>query len=231
MKTYLIGIVLVILLAGGAYYFGLSQKENGLIKDIEKAQDQVTTTPVSENQTNNPGWKKYTDNSLEFEYPNNIISVVKNGDKVSLSHSLSYKHNDFCDMKGSGTVLNRFTDFNVSLRVVEKGMKGALEETQGWLAKDYFANGAFKLSPGFVDSFKVGPLKGYQITSGVEGCGNYTYYFPLSSIKTLVVVRALVPELNSINADNKTYLNLPGVIIPDQESELFTKILSSLKVK
>jgi len=231
MKTYLVGIVLVILLAGGAYYFGLSQKENGLIKDIEKAQDQVTTTPVSENQTNNPGWKKYADNSIEFEYPDNIISVAKNGDKVSLSHSLSYKHNDFCDMKGSGTVLNRFTDFNVSLRLVEKGMEGALDETQGFLTKDYFANGTFKLSPDFVDSFNVGTLKGYQITSGVEGCGNYTYYFSLSSTKTLVVIRAFVPELNPINANNKTYLNLPGVIIPDQEIELFTKILSSLKVK
>lgn len=231
MKTYLIGIVLVILLAGGAYYFGLSQRENSLIKDIDQVQKQVTTIPESENQTANPGWKEYSDNSMQFEYPPNIISVAKSGDKVSLKHSLSYTHNDFCDLKGDGTRLDKFTDFNVSLRVIAKNMKGTLDETQGWLAKDYFIDGNFKLSPGFVDYFEVGNLKGYRITSGAEGCGNYTYYFPISPSKTLVVVRAFIPELSDINANNKTYFNLPGVIIPDQERELFTKILSSVEFK
>ena len=231
MKKYLIGVILLVLVAGGAYYWGLNKKENNINQESAVTQEQEVVIPVSENRVNNSGWKKYSDNSIEFEYPDNIISLMKSGDKVSLNHFLNYRHNDFCDMKGTGTVLEKFTDFNVSFRIISKDIKGALDETQEWLAKDYFANGTFKLSPGFVDSFMAGTLKGHQITSGTEGCGNYTYYFSISSTKTLVVVRTFVPELNSINADNKTYLNLPGVIIPDKERELFTKILSSLKVK
>ncbi|KKS89630.1 MAG: hypothetical protein UV64_C0003G0028 [Parcubacteria group bacterium GW2011_GWC1_43_11b] len=215
MKKYLIGVILLVLVAGGAYYWGLNKKENNINQESAVTQEQEVVIPVSENRVNNSGWKKYSDNSIEFEYPDNIISVMKSGDKVSLNHFLNYRHNDFCDMKGTGTVLEKFTDFNVSFRIISKDIKGALDETQEWLAKDYFANGTFKLSPGFVDSFMAG----------------YTYYFSISSTKTLVVVRTFVPELNSINADNKTYLNLPGVIIPDKERELFTKILSSLKVK
>ncbi|HRZ30438.1 MAG TPA: hypothetical protein P5274_02105 [Candidatus Paceibacterota bacterium] len=231
MKKYLIGVILLILVTGGAYYLVLSNKEDNNVQEPMVTQEQEVLAPISENQTNNSGWKKYSDNSIEFEYPDDIISVVKDGDKVNLSHSLSYRHNDFCDMKGTGTILDKFTDFNVSLRVVNKDMKGALDETHGWLDKDYFVNGTFKLSPGFVDSFRVGNLNGYQITSGAEGCGNYTYYFSLGSTKTLVVVRSFVPELSPININNKTYLNLPGVIIPDKEIELFTKILSSLEVE
>ncbi len=224
MQKYIIGIVLLVLIAGGAYYLGVNKKENNPVVPVLGTETQVVPQP------DNSGMKKYIDSSMEFEYPDNLISVTKNGDEVNLGHSIDYKHGDFCDMKGDGTVLDKFTDFNVSLRVVNKNIKETLDETQGFLAKDIFANGAFKLSPGRVDTFDVGSLKGHQITSGVEGCGAYTYYFSITSTKTLVVARSFVPELSPINADNKTYLGLAGVILPDQEVELFTKILTSLKV-
>jgi len=48
MKKYLIAFVLVIIVAGGAYYFGLSKKENIKIQEPVVEQEQVTAKPVSE---------------------------------------------------------------------------------------------------------------------------------------------------------------------------------------
>ena len=79
--------------------------------------------------------------------------------------------------------------------------------------------------------FFVGALVGFRITNGVEGCGRLSYYFPDWGTKTLVVNRALITEFNPIVAHYQTYLQLPGIIPPDEEQKLFVTILSSFRIK
>ena len=87
-----------------------------------------------------------------------------------------------------------------------------------------------KLEPGFIDVINIGSLEGYRITQGVEGCGEYTYYFPITTEVTLVVVRYFITELNPITVDYEKFLNLPDVISPIKEEKLFNQILSTFQL-
>ncbi len=234
-------IVLVVILAGAVGYFALVKKsptptnETQQINNLPTQQTSppsTTQTPSPSSQTNNPGWKKYSGTSLEFEYPS-LISVKQEGETITLNHSIIYKHNSPCDFKGDAPPLEKLSDFGVSLMVSNKNLKDAVQSNEGsdYVVKNFFENNTLKLSEGFIDKFNTDSLNGFQITSGVEGCGRYTYYFPMSSTKTLVVNRSFISEFNPINGDHQTYLNLSGIIPPNQEKEFFVKILSSLKVK
>jgi hypothetical protein len=77
--------------------------------------------------------------------------------------------------------------------------------------------------------FKLGSMNGFKVSPGVEGCGENIYYLTISSTKTLVIHDNFVSELNSISADTKTYLSLPGIITPNQKEVIFSRILSSIK--
>lgn len=163
-------------------------------------------------------WKTYSNASLSFQYPS-LLSLKQDGETVILDHSIAYKHYDFGDMKGDGPPLERFTDFSISFKVFNKNLKELVQSSSypGW---DYVSKNAFKF----------GSFEGFRITEGVEGSGKDVYYFSISSNKTLVIDRALIPELTPFNGEYQTYLNLPGIIPPVQAEEFFTKILSSLKV-
>lgn len=234
-------IVLVVILVGAAGYFALvkksstptneTQSTNNLPSQQTPPTNTTQTTPPSP-QTNNPGWKKYSDTSFEFEYPS-LISVKQERETITLNHSIVYKHTNPCDFKGDAPPLEKLFDFGVSLIIFNKNLKDTLQSNEGsdYVVKNFFENNTLKLSEGFIDKFSAGSMNGFQITSGAEGCGRYTYYFPISSTKTLVVNRSFITEFSPVIADYQTYLNLSGVIPPNQEKEFFIKILSSLKVK
>ena len=175
-------------------------------------------TLESINPTTANSWKVYSDSSLTFKYPP-ILSLIQNGGTVILDHSIAYKHYDFGDMKGTSLPLDRFTDFSLSFKVFNQNLKELVQSSAypGW---DYVSQNPFKL----------GSFSGYRVTEGVEGSGKDVYYFSISSNKTLVLERVLIPELTPIDGDYKTYLNLPGIILPNQAEDFFTKILLSLKV-
>lgn len=180
------------------------------------------------NETND--WKVYNDSSFEFKYPK-ILSLSQQEERILLNHSIKYQHANPCDFKGDAPQLDKLTDFNVSLRVFDKNLKDTVETNESSdIIKNFFKRDTVELSPGFIDKFNIGSLTGYQITIGVEGCGMYTYYFPLTQNKTLAVTRSFISEFLPINADSQKYLSLPGIITPSQEEEFFNSILLSFKI-
>lgn len=57
-------------------------------------------------QTNQIKIKTYRGNSFEFNYPS-ILSIVSQGDNISITHSVSYYHDDPCDFKGDASPLDK----------------------------------------------------------------------------------------------------------------------------
>jgi len=191
--------------------------------------NKITESKATEiNETND--WKVYNGSSFEFKYPK-ILSLSQQEERILLNHSIKYQHANPCDFKGDAPQLDKLTDFNVSLRVFDKNLKDTVETNESSdIIKNFFKGDTVELSPGFIDKFNIGSLTGYQITIGVEGCGMYTYYFPLTQNKTLAVTRSFISEFLPINADSQKYLSLPGIITPSQEEEFFNSILLSFKI-
>lgn len=227
----LVAIIALLVIGGGAYIYEIKKAEIPVTTDIQVQQSnqiQQTSTqnnpvnsPVQEKpvslQTNTSDWKKYSDASISFEYPA-LTSVKLDGGTISLSHSIPYRHANPCDFKGTALPLDRFEDFNISLKVVNQNLKDFVQgnTNPSW---DYVSK----------NPFTSGTLNGFKISSGVEGCGEDIYYITISSTQTLVIHRRYIAEFNSINGDYRTYFNLPGIISPDKEEEYFNHILSTLK--
>lgn len=210
LKHGLASIILVVLLAaiiGGGYFFA---QKAGYLPDHTPS-DIIQPMSVAKD------WKEYSDNSLSFEY-SNVLSLRQDGERVTLSHSVAYKHGSPCDFKGDAPPLKMLTDFSVSFQVVDKSPKDYVQSS-GWPDWEYVSK----------NPFKQAAFSGFKISSGVEGCGQDIYYLVISPNKTLVITRPFVSEFNSVNGDYQTYLNLPGVISPNQGEEFFTKILSSVR--
>lgn len=220
-KTLVIILIIVIVVLSGIMIW----------QNLENKAPVVNNQPPVSDET--ASWKTYKNSQLEFKYPQELVLQEKES-QVSLTHSIAYKHGNPCDFKGDGTVpaLEKLTDFNVSFRVFNQGLKETLQSSAGSdnVFKNFFENNTFKLSQGFIDTFNAGSLRGFQITSGAEGCGEFTYYFPISETKTLFARRAFITEFSPIIGDYQTSLKLPGIINPSQEIDFFTKILSSFKV-
>lgn len=208
----LIAVIALLIIGGGIYLYMNKKVVLPVVVDTE------TQLSNQVQQVNTSSWKTYSNASLSFQYPT-LLSLKQDNDTVTLSHSIAYKHYDFGDMKGDQPPLERFTDFYISFKVFNKNLKELVQSSAypGW---DYVSK----------NSFKFGSFEGFRITEGVEGSGKDVYYFSISSNKTLVIDRALIPELTPFNGEYQTYLNLPGIIPPPQAEEFFTKILTSLKV-
>jgi hypothetical protein len=165
-----------------------------------------------------------------IKYPEEIIlSEESNG--ISLTHSIAYEHPNPCDFKGDSPTLQELTDFNVSLGVLQKNLpETVIENESSAFAQENLIGNNLKISPGFIDEYRTGDLTGYQITQGVEGCGEYTYYFPIDSSHTLLVKRAFIAEFSPIITNSQKYLALPGIISPIMEKTMFDQILSDFRL-
>lgn len=237
MKKFIVIIVILFFMASFTLPGCINKTAESTSTEInETISDATETTPntitdtsqSSNNETSD--WKVYNGSSFEFKYPK-ILSLNQQEEKILLNHSIKYQHANPCDFKGDAPQLDKLTDFNVSLRVFNKNLKDTVETNESSdIIKNSFKGDTVELSPGFIDKFNTGSLAGYRITNGVEGCGMYTYYFSLTQNKILAVTRSFISEFLPINADSQKYLNLPGIIIPSQEEELFNKILSSFKI-
>lgn len=213
--TNIILVVVIVLLAGVIGYLTLVKESS------------VSTN----NGSDDTDTKNYHGASFEFQYPS-ILSLNDEGESVVLTHSVAYRHQSPCAFKGDGQILDKITDFSVSLRIFNFGLKDTVKANENdYLMKDFFSSDTLKTSPGFIDEFSVDSLQGYRITTGVEGCGFFTYYFPISANKTLFVSRDFISEFRAMTADYQKNLNVPGIILPDQEENYFKEILSSFKAK
>ena len=120
--------------------------------------------------------------------------------------------------KGDAPLLDRFTDFGVSIKIVNQNLKTYLQSSS-YPSWDYVSK----------NIFKFGSWDGYRVTQGLEGCGSDVYYFPVSKNKSLIISRSLIPEFTT--APDTNVQRLPGIITPYQNEKIFAEILSSLKVK
>ena len=213
MKKLIPLVILVLVLVIGAVMFMNSRKE-----------------PVVQ-QNSADELKTYEDDSISFKYPA-LLSVVKNESAISVSHSVPYSHLNPCDFVGGSEPLDNVTDLAFTMQVYELGLGDTVRLHEGeFLQQEYFVGDTFKLEPGFIDTVSYGNLKGFKVTSGAEGCGVYTYYFPMGG-KTLFVQRPFTPDLNVLsNPSAETHLKLPGIIHPDKAEAYFADILISLKAR
>jgi hypothetical protein len=192
---------------------------------------EVTSSPAVTVQptVNTTNFTVFKNAQLSFSYPKEITVSDEKG-SILLHHAIAHEHQDACDFKGEGVLLKELTDFHMTFEVSEVNLKGTLEKRNETFLVDQLQGNGLVIEKGFIDPVEVGAYKGFEVHSGVEGCGNITYYVPVSEKKTIVIQRALVPELAPISADAEKNKQLPGVIQPVQEEAWVQSILKSVKV-
>lgn len=178
------------------------------------------------------GWTPLTDAVAGFSlaYPPDAVTLGVDGTATVLRHAVPFVHADPCDFHGMVTDLAELTDFHVSFDVLEKTLRAAILETEGtdYVVSAYMRGDGLRASPdGTVGPASFAGLRGWRVDSGVEGCGRTAYYFPTPTGRTLVVLRAWVPELRGAAASEA--LGVPGVLAPDAEDALFTRILDTVR--
>jgi hypothetical protein len=173
-----------------------------------------------------------TNSGLSFTYPK-ILTVKATGDIVTVHHEVPFAHHDYCDFKGEGdTTIPNLTDFNVAFHVSETGLVQTMKTESPYLPEENFVNGTVVESPGFIDKYEIGDLKGYKIFEGAEGCGQTTYYFPITSSKTLVAKEELVTVFTgAIDKENEDKAAaVPGVLNKEAETQTLESIFKTVKV-
>ena len=201
-----VGVVALILIAGGAYYLGTSKGSVGPEGDV------VVNPPVGEETvTENNSTKTYTDpkNGYSFQYPAKL-SLVTTADGVNLSHTIPFEnHNGGCDLRGDSELSKTLGDFDLSIQVIEGEIK-----------------------PAYIDGkYSKGVLTGSWSYMGAEGCGQTKYIFPITGGKTLVVMKSEIQILSDVvSPDTKAkVLAVPGVISQQEAKLIVDQILSSFK--
>jgi hypothetical protein len=228
----IIFVVMVLLLGLGIYLLiARERKTAAVVSSIEK-NNYVAPSAVSVNLNQNKDVAQtFKNNWLTFRYPA-TLALKDQGGIVGLTHSVAYPHPNFCELRGGAKQLDAIIDFNLSFTLIDKSLKNAVRDIiPSNIINDYFKSDSVNLTPGYIDELNTGVLKGYRITNGAEGCGEYAYFFPLSPDSTLRVTRAFVSEFQPINANAQTYLKVPGIIPPDEEKNIFQNILLSLRIQ
>ncbi len=212
MKKTSIFIILIVIIVGGFW----------ILKNKPK-------TPLDKSLFvyNNPNV------GVSFSYPK-ILSASTTENTVTIHHSVPFTHHDYCDFKGEiDTTIDNLSDFNVSFHTEDLSLIQTMKKLSSYIPQENFVNDTIVVSPGFIDSFSVGKLNGYKIFEGAEGCGQTTYYFPVSNSKTLVVKEALVTVFTgAIDTENMSKaLAVPRVINKQKSEEILNSILNTIKVK
>ena len=184
-------------------------------------------TPLPTYQNNNV----FSNDILSFSYSAKL-SVRDNMNiyQITIMHSIPYEHQNPCDFKGDGAPYKDLTDFNVGMTVQNMSLIDTIKLVIPGLS-EYSSGNSLTLSPGFIDAYSLNGKSGYKITQGVEGCGLYTYFIPISSTKTLVVTRGFITEFSGAVESNPQIEHLEGVIKPSEEEAMFAHIMSSVVVK
>jgi hypothetical protein len=213
MKKFILIIIVLALVLGGIWYY---------------KKDKVTTPTTTTSTTTN---YRNSNLGLSFTYPK-ILTASSTAQLVTLHHEVPFTHHDYCDFKGEGdTTVPTLTDFHVTFRTENKSLIDTMKLESPYIPEENFVNGKVVPSPGFIDSYKIGELDGFRIFEGAEGCGQTTYYFPISSSKTLIIKELLITVFTgAIDVENKAAAEaVPGVLNKEKAAENFESILQTLK--
>ena len=170
---------------------------------------------------------------MSFSYPK-ILTLSEASGEITLHHEVSFVHRDFCDFKGEGTTtMPTLTDFNVKLHIVNKNIVDTMRAESPYIPAENFVNDNIITSPGFIDSFQSGNLKGFKIFEGAEGCGQTIYYLKVTNSKTIVIRNDLITVFTgAIDAQNEAAAEAVPNVINKQKSEvIFNSIIETLKVR
>lgn len=187
------------------YSISIEDSDNNSVHDSSDATFSINIGTVTANE------KIYKDDRLgfEFKYPSKL-SLTASGDMVYLSHSIPFENvGGGCDMRDGSEVSKTLTDFGLSIAIVSGDVK-----------------------PSYIDGvYSKGVLNGQWSYMGAEGCGQTSYYFPISGNKTLIVTKSEVQMLsNSVTPDVKAkVLAVPGVISYEESKVILDQILSTVK--
>ena len=211
MKKIFYIFLILIIVAGFGYFF--STKEQKEIKPEE---------------TN----KKYynVNTGISFSYPKIFTANTVEG-KVTLHHDIPYQNSGACDMAEEGNAYDKLTDFEMTVEIMNKNLTDTVKTLSPYIPQENFMNNELIPSPGFIDTYNVGGLSGFAIYEGAEGCGQTTYYFPISKDKTLIVTNASIQALSGVRSPDKIneILAVPGAISKEENTRFFEEILKSLK--
>lgn len=169
---------------------------------------------------------------LGFTYPKELTAYQQD-DNVVLHHEIPYQNTGACDMAEEGNTYDKLTDFHLTMRIIDSPLVQTVKSISPYIPEENFDGDALKVNPGFIDSFEAGTYKGFVIYEGAEGCGVITYYFPLSSTRTLLMQRASIQALSGVRgeAEVQKILAVPGVLSKEVSYEIFVDILNSLIIK
>ncbi len=170
------------------------------------------------------------DLGLSFQYPASLV-LAETATSVELSHKIQFKNDGECNMKGDTVTYDYLTDFRAGFQVFTGSMAQAVKYFSPYMPLENFDGENLKYSPGFIDAFAAGKLKGYAIYEGAEGCGHTIYYFPADNGRVLVVENAMVQQLSGIVSSDleKQILAVPGAISRQKNAEILHEILESIR--
>jgi len=223
MKKYMWTILtILILIIAGTWWW---QNNQNTVPPDQTA----STTPVTSTT------KTFTsaDQNVSFNYPTSL-SVSQKNNIITLHHQINFLNTDACDFKGTAGASPTLTDFNVTMQMFNGTMASTAAVVDPTLAtSSENIDGTLDVSPGLIDYYNNGSWNGYMVTEGVEGCGQITYYLPISTLRTLVVQKQLIGALSDVaDPTNKArILATPGAISPDKSNQLFNSIIQTLQVR
>jgi hypothetical protein len=173
------------------------------------------------------------DQNISFTYPK-TLSVIQKNNIITLSHTIKFANTDACDFKGTAKTSSTLTDFHTTIQLLNMTIASSAVTIDPTMATSTNINGDVLLvSPGFIDTYNAGQWNGYMVTEGVEGCGQITYYIPLSSSRTLVIQKQMIGALSDVaDPTNKAkILATPGAISTELSNTIFSSLLQSLTVR
>ncbi len=197
---------------GSAYYIIRSQ--SSLRPDLFGPFDlnpQPVLTPPTQSNTSSIDRKVYLDEKtgITFTYPSKLELKVSKDNSINLSHEVVFdNHAGGCDFKGDSELSKMYTDFDLSISIVNGEAKSPYPDT--------------------ATPYSNGSLKGTSSYMGIEGCGQITYYFPIAGNRTIVVIRPLSALLSDVTGgDIKSKLYAVPGLITNEESESIVNLIFS----
>lgn len=183
-----------------------------------------------------PSWHGYRNDELgfEFRYPREIILDQTDMNRVALYHTVPWPERRLpCDERDDAPLYDTINDVQFGFEVISGTLKDALAKIEGsdFIASNYLKDDSvLQIDPGFTDNFTAGTLNGYQVTSGVGGCGTFTYYFPLGDDRVFTVRRPFGIFTEIVGPESiAERKKIPGIILPEKEEEIFKGILSTIR--
>lgn len=190
-------------------------------------------TPIASSSSSESKLNFYKDPSgdFSFSYPK-ILSLSTDNDVITVSHAMPYPHPDPCDFKDGATIPN-LTDFFVTIQKKDGSMIDVIADTLRWTQEDKdrsIFNGEILVPESGLERAQFAYFKGYMIHQGVEGCGQTVFFLQKDATSpVLVVTSKLITEFSDIITASDEYKKLPGVILPEQEEQMFHDIMQSMK--